>query len=369
MSAAESIRARIRREGPITFDTFMELALYDAEGGFFASGGRARRDFITSPEVGSLFGACVARAIDEHWRMLGAPDPYVVVEAGAGSGRLARDVLRGAPDCRHALRYLLVERSAPLRIEQAATLPLEPPDEALGPFFHRATEDDPVPVPAAGPIVAALEDLPAQPFTGVVLANELLDNLPFGIAQWDGRQWSEVRIALGGDDRFVELLVPADDLDLPADLAVDTRVPIARGIHSWLSECARVLRDGAVVLFDHTMTEPRPGWLRTYRGNARGAGPLAEPGTQDITSDVWLPDLVAHAARVGLHTSNVTTQADWLRAHGIEQLVDEGRQLWDEGAARGDLAALTGLSRVREAEALLDPTGLGAHRVVTLAAD
>ena len=73
------------------------------------------RDFVTSPEVGTLFGALVARALDASWHELGAPDPFVVIEAGAGRGRLAADVLRAAPACAPALRYVLVERSAALR--------------------------------------------------------------------------------------------------------------------------------------------------------------------------------------------------------------------------------------------------------------
>src|SRR5690242_21647066 len=98
----------------------MEEALY-GDGGFFASGhgaGRGGRDFMTSPETGPLFGVCVARALDRMWRALDEPDPFLVVEAGAGSGRLAREILRAEPDCKRALRYVLVERSAALRAAQ-----------------------------------------------------------------------------------------------------------------------------------------------------------------------------------------------------------------------------------------------------------
>src|SRR4051812_20897740 len=119
-AAGAHIAQLIHREGPVTFDRFMEAALY-GDGGFFAEGrgaGRAGRDFVTSPEVGPLFGACVARALDRLWRVLDQPDPFFVVEAGAGNGRLAREVLRAAPACLAALRYVLVERSAPLRAEQ-----------------------------------------------------------------------------------------------------------------------------------------------------------------------------------------------------------------------------------------------------------
>jgi SAM-dependent MidA family methyltransferase len=91
----------------------MDAALY-GDGGFFASGtgaGRSGRHFVTSPEIGSLFGLCVARALDQLWRALDEPDPFLVIEAGAGSGRLAREVQRAQPACSTALRYVLVERS------------------------------------------------------------------------------------------------------------------------------------------------------------------------------------------------------------------------------------------------------------------
>jgi len=79
---AERIAARIRREGPISFADYMALALYDEDDGFFATGGgagRAGRDFVTSPEVGTLFGVLVARHIDRAWHQLDEPDPFVVV--------------------------------------------------------------------------------------------------------------------------------------------------------------------------------------------------------------------------------------------------------------------------------------------------
>ncbi len=91
-SAADAVRSAIRRSGPITFDRFMAEALY-GPGGFFATGrgaGRAARDFVTSPQVGALFGALVARELDTQWVGLGRPDPFVVIEVGAGSGRLAQ---------------------------------------------------------------------------------------------------------------------------------------------------------------------------------------------------------------------------------------------------------------------------------------
>ncbi|MDQ1457452.1 MAG: hypothetical protein QOH28_3072, partial [Actinomycetota bacterium] len=269
MSAvAENLAQLIHREGPITFDRFMEIALY-GEGGFFAAGhgaGRAGRDFVTSPEVGPLFGVCTARALDRLWRALDEPDPFLVVEAGAGNGRLAREVLRAEPACLRALRYVLVERSATLRAEQRDRVAMEPPDEALGPFVRRTGEDEAVPARSAGPVFTALPELPALSARAtVVLANELLDNLPFGIAQWDGRRWLEVRVGFLRPDRFEEVLVPID-ADLGLAVPAGTRVPIPRGMEEWWRACDGVVQHGFVLVIDYTTTRSelasRP-WLRT----------------------------------------------------------------------------------------------------------
>jgi SAM-dependent MidA family methyltransferase len=371
VTAAERITQLIHREGPITFDRFMEAALYE-EGGFFASGhgsGRAGRDFITSPEVGSLFGACVARALEAHWRAAGQPDPFLVVEAGAGNGRLAADVLRAVTDCKGALRYVLVERSPVLRAEQRVRLPLDPPDEALGPFVRTPGRDAPTPASGAGPIVTSLEALPALEASDcVVLANELLDNLPFGIAQRNDDGWSEVRVAAdqGG---FREVLVPVDDEKATPDgtFAPTTRVPIPRGVTKWFEQCDGVMESGTVIVIDYMTTKeelPSRDWLRTYREHQRGTSPLDAPGTQDITADVVIEQLLRAAS--GFRLAHQSTQADWLRGLGIDALSDEGARVWAAGAHRGDLDALAGRSRVNEAAALTDPAGLGAHEVVIL---
>ena len=88
--------------------------LYDPDHGFYGAGrGRAGRvggDFLTSPEVGPLFGAVLARTLDEWWEELGRPRPYVVADAGAGPGTLARAVLAAGPRCGEALDYVAVER-------------------------------------------------------------------------------------------------------------------------------------------------------------------------------------------------------------------------------------------------------------------
>ena len=369
----ELLSDRISRFGSIRFDEFVDLALNAPEGGFFASGGAAGRregDFITSPEVGPTFGAVVARFLDARWEDLGFPDPFVVVDAGAGRGALALSVLAASPRCAHALRYVLVESSPVLRQAQTEHLALVHPFEVLGPD---ADPDAGVPAPdaGAGPLVCSLEDLPVQRVDGVVLANELLDNLRFRLLERGESGWSEIRVGLDSG-RLVELSVPADEAvadradALAPDAAVGARIPLQESAGQWLREALAALRVGSVVVVDYAATttssladRPMDEWLRTYRSHVRGGPPLSEPGTQDVTCEVAVDQL----GRVAPPDDD-RSQSDWLRHWGIDTLVDEGRRIWDERAGVGDLVALRARSRAVEAEALTDPTGLGAFRVL-----
>ena len=376
---------QIRRFGPLRFDAFVEAALY-GPGGFYASGqGAGRRgDFLTSPVVGPLFGAVVARALDTEWDRLGRPDPFVVVEAGAGRGALASAVLGAAPACREALRYVCVERSVALRAEAEALLPVEPATAVLGPVVSRGADEDPRADTGNGPLVCVLDDLPAVPVTGVVLANELLDNLAFRLLQrCSAAGWAEVLVgatnsaergqrgAAGDRGGLVEILVdaPPDDVADAEGLApaapTGARIPLQQAATDWLRRALAVLCRGRVVVIDYAATTPslaaRPwgDWARTYRSHGQGGDPLDAPGTQDITCEVAVDQL----QRVRLPDGD-RSQAEWLGHHGIEELVEAARVTWQERAHLGDLAALAARSRVGEADALLDPAGFGAFRVL-----
>lgn len=348
----ERLAARIAREGSLAFSDYMEAALYDPDAGFFATGGgpQARRDFVTSPETGSLFGALVARALDRWWEGLDRPDRFSVVEVGAGDGRLCREVLRATPACMTSLEYTLVERSSAARAAQADRL---------------------APVAGAGAVIRTLDDLPGEPVVGVVLANELLDNLPFDLAEWSGAEWREVRI--GWRDGPVEELAPLDPVRAahlplvgPHERA---RLPIPIGLADWVARAAATLAGGHLVLIDYMAgvdeMASRGGWLRTYRGHRRGEDPLLAPGSTDITCDVPLEPLRAALDRAGLTTRTEIRQADWLRNLGILELVAEGESAWRAGAAAGGLEALAGRSRGVEAATLTDPDGLGGFTVCT----
>jgi len=370
------VQAAIARLGSIRFDEALELALYDPEHGFYGSGGGAGRgrDFLTSPEVGPLFGAVVARALDRWWDEAGRPDPWVVVDAGAGPGTLARTVLAAEPACQGALRYVMVERSAELRRSQRDHLDVEEPAWALGPAVPESGDvggDERLLEPGAGPVVTALAELPALRFQGVVLANELLDNLAFRLLERTADGWSEVRVALADDGRAVELVVPADEAAaarasrFAPDAPVGARIPLQDAAAAWVRTVLERLEAGRLVVLDYASTSPRLAerpvgeWLRTYRGHERGVPPLEGLGTQDVTTELAVDQLAAVRSPT-LDRTQAEALVDW----GIEALVEEGKAIWAERAHLGDLEAVKARSRVTEAEALLDPAGLGAFRAL-----
>ena len=332
----EEIRELISASGPVPFERFMELALYGAEGFYTKAGGGSagrRGDFITSPEVGPLFGAVLARYLDAEWERLGRPDPFTVVDAGAGPGTLARSVLAAAPGCSDAMRYVAVEVSAPQRDR------------------HPETVES----------VASMDEVaPHGDLTGVIVANELLDNLPFRLAVFDSG-WREAYVDLGDDGRFVEVLSAPFD-PVPAALLPSapfgSRAPLVDRARSFVDEARALLAAGSLVVVDYGTPitaslagRPWRDWLRTYRGNERGDHYLAAPGTQDITVDVPFDQLP--------EPDGVRSQSQFLQRWGIDELVEEGRRVWTEQAARPGLEAMKMRSRISEAEALLDPDGLG----------
>ena len=368
----QSLFDRIHREGPVRFDAAMEALLYGDEG-FFTTGGGAGRegDFLTSPEIGPLFGAVVARAVDAEWERLRRPDPFVVIEAGAGRGALAGAVLDAEPACTRSLRYVCVERSPVLRAAIEDALPVEPAANVFGAVLHGEDPDDEAAVvTGTGPIITALDELPLVPVTGMVIANELLDNLPFRLLERTARGWYEVLVGADGG-ALAEILVPApadaamDATRLAAHAPVGARIPLQQGAVDWLRRALGTLQRGRVVVIDYASDTPSMAsrtwtqWLRTYREHGRGGHPLELTGEQDITCEVAVDQL----ARTRTPDVDVT-QAEWLASLGMDDLVEAARTAWHERAHIGDLEALRHRSRVNEAAALTDPQGLGAFRVL-----
>ena len=350
----ERIARRIQERGPLPVSEYVETCLYDPDGGFYMRprGGRAggrTGHFLTAPEVGPLFGAVLARALDTWWTELGEPDPFMVIDWGAGPGTLARSILAAEPGCMAAgaLRLVLMEVS--------------PAQRDLHPDH---------------PMVTTAARVPEVQPAGVVVANELLDNLPFDVVRRTDDGWEELRVDADGAStgRFSLVAVPAAPelaAGLP-DIAAGARIPVQRAARHWVARAHEMVGEGRVVAFDYGATtdvlagragrsvDPSAGlgWLRTHRDHDGGSWWLADPGSCDITTDVALDRVQA------VHRAEVCTQAEFLRDHGIEELVEEGRVVWQERAGVGDLDALKARSRQREAEALLDPAGMGAFNTL-----
>ncbi len=334
-SDKEISAAIVAAGGAISFEKFMELALY-APAGFYSTEVRAGRrgDFITSPEVGPLFGAVVAKAVDAQWRQLDRPEKFEIVEVGAGPGTLARSILSAELECRDALRYIAVEVSDVQR--QLHTVEM-----------HSQAK------------------MPNLPIIGMIIANELLDNLPFRLFVFDG-VWQEAFVAKQGES-FVEVLHRVNDAPewLPQVAPHGARVPVQNAAAKWLASCLELLQSGSITIFDYCSTSsdaianPWRDWLRTYRQHGLGDHYLRHPGSQDITSHIMVDQL-----QLVRQVSRVDTQADWLIRNGINQLVDDGRNYWQVNAAKPDVKAIKMRSRVSEFDALCDPNGLGNFKVL-----
>jgi SAM-dependent MidA family methyltransferase len=314
----------------------MKDALYGPNG-FYIRGSRAGRrggDFITSPEVGPLFGTVIARALDAWWIELGSPSRFDVVECGAGPGTLARSIMAAKPQCMDALRYVAVEVST----------------------AQRALHPD---------NIESRETMPEGPITGVILANELLDNMPFRLFVFDGA-WMEAFVARTTDGKFVEVLHKPTELPsvLPETAALGSRVPIQDVASAWVSSALSSIERGRLVLFDYcsaTTSEvvalPWREWLRTYKEHERGGHYLLEPGSQDITAQVVLDQLPSGFEAM--------SQAQFLGRWGIDELVREGVAHWENMTGTPNIAALKMRSRVAEREALTETAGLGGLTCMT----
>lgn len=314
----------------------MDWALYDPDDGFYGRGGGAGRrggDFITSPEVGPLFGRLVARYLDQLWEALGEPEPFVVAEAAAGTGTLARTIVAAEPACQTALRYHLVEVAASSRADQMTLV------DAYPNIFVSSCE------------------WPRHCHVG--LANELLDNLPTRVV--DTSDAPIELYARATDDGWSSAWEPVAETLPNQVLAAGAIVPWAQEAHRWV-EHARATSE-VLVVFDYgastaeLATRGREGWLRCYRDHHRFTDPFMDPGAVDITVDVPIDQLPT--------PTRAERQADWLAARGLDALVEAAALQWRQQAHIGDLSAVRARSTVNEAAALTDPDGLGSFWVLT----
>jgi SAM-dependent MidA family methyltransferase len=339
----ETIRREISNKGPIPFERFMELALY-GPGGFFATDrlrSVASGDFLTSPEVSSMFGATLARFVVAERDRIG--EPFVVVEVGAGSGS--------------ALRPLLDEVSVTAWAVEAAPAARQ----ALG-FIVDPQR-----------VVSGLSHVPA-PLRGVIIANELIDNLPTALAQLTKEGWRERWVAIE-NDRYAFVDAPArpkvqkwlDRFAGPVETGGWVECQLAAT--DWLTDVTRRCTSGALLVIDYgelaeNLAHRRAeGTLRTYRAHHLGPHPLDEPGATDITSDVNFSALIATCQEAGWDCE-LMRQDDFLESWGLgEQLANLRRQELAAAGSNEDLRLLLRSQRTA-GETLLHERGLGDFRVL-----
>ncbi len=338
---AERLRARIRREGAISFRDWMAAALYDEREGYYCRATRPRwgrdgGDYRTSPERTPLFAATFARYFAALHDQLGAPPRWTILEAGAGAGDFARVVLetlaRDHPRVFQATRYYIDETSLDANLRARANL------AAFADRIEFRRQD--------GRGTSFLERGPSIE-AGVIFSNELLDALPVH------------RVVGSRDDRLRELCVAVDEAGnfcwsereptspLLEEYLARTGISLAEGqiaevnlaAGEWIARAASVLRRGYVVTVDYGAeakelygsSERREGTLRGFREHQFVADVLARPGEHDLTTTVNWTEIKRAGASAGLETISFERQDEFLlRAGLLDQLERLTSRLADE---------------------------------------
>jgi SAM-dependent MidA family methyltransferase len=311
-SLAAILAGRIHDRGPMTFAEFMRECLYHPEHGYYSrANARGADDYYTSVDVHPIFGRLLARQLAEMWELLGSPQPFLVVEAGAGVGRLAGHVLdfaaRVLPAFYAALEYVAVERSEARRAEHPARL-----------ASHSA----------AGRVSTGAE-IPASIPAGCIFSNELLDAFPTHRVVMKRGELLEIWVGMD-DDRFVEVLrelstpllaeyFRQQGITLPDGQQAEVCLEACR----WIESAGRSLGRGFVMTIDygheaHGLYDERHnrGTLLAYRDHAVTENILDAPGEQDLTSHVNFTALDLWGRRAGLARTGLVTQSQFLVALG-----------------------------------------------------
>lgn len=305
--------------GRLPFDRFMELALYAPGLGYYTAGARkfgAGGDFVTAPEISPLFGGCLARQAAQILDALNGGD---LLEFGAGSGALARDLLLelqrldALPE-----RYLILELSPDLRQRQAERL-----NEL--PAALRAR-------------VQWLDALPQTPIRGLALANEVLDAMPVHRFRKAADVIEEQFVDLSAESPALvwappvspelEPAVTAIEAELGAPLPVDYESEINLRAGPWLSALGQTLEAGGALLIDYGyprqeyyLPHRRHGALMCHYRHRAHSDPLAFPGLQDITAHLDFSAITAAAREAGFDIAGYATQSSFLMGCGLDQLL------------------------------------------------
>ena len=349
-SLVEFIRDTIRRRGPVTFEWFMEQALYHPKLGYYSSGRCAigrRGDYFTNVSVGPLFGRLLAAQFVEMWESLSRPDGFVIVEQGAHQGDFARDVLDAvrerAPDFFSTLRYWIIEPFPVLRERQRETM------RDFG-----------------GKIGWANSLIDLEPFCGIHFSNELLDAMPVhliskvaqasslrpicsqaGSLCYSGADWEERRVAQSGHG-FHFVTTPITKMELrrhlqtiPEHLSAPYETEVNLAALRWIESVAQKLTRGYVLAVDYGhgrndyyATDRSSGTLQSYAHHRVKASPLTEIGQADITAHVDWTSLAERAEAHGLTVAGFTDQHHFVTGVVTALLAEQFDGTADAGTRR-----------------------------------
>ncbi len=344
----------LRAGGAIPFSRYLELALYAPGLGYYAGPltkiGPAG-DFVTAPEVSPLFGRCVARQCAQALEALGGGQ---VLELGAGSGALAAEVLATLEAMgRLPARYLVLEVSADLAARQAETL-----ERRVAHLAGRVTW---------------LERWPAEPIEGVVLANEVLDAVPFHRVRREAAGFAELYVTVADGRLAWQPGPPATDevarslaeveSELGAALPVGYATEVAPERAAWVRSVADVLAKGLALVIDYGFPrreyyhpQRADGTLMCHYRQRSHSDPLALTGLQDVTAHVDFSAAAQAAAEAGLEVAGFVSQADFLLASGVLDELSATGSEWERLARANEVRRLTLPGQMGEAFKVLGLT-------------
>lgn len=335
-SVTTLIHERVRAAGGwMPFEQFMDLALYAPGLGYYSAGSvklGPDGDFVTAPEVSDLFSRCVARQCAQ---VLG--EAGEILELGAGTGRMAAVILETlAALGKLPARYAILEVSADLAQRQR---------QRLGKLPRGIRER-----------VVWLDRLPQRPLDGVILANEVLDALPCRRFTLEAGALRELGVALDGE-RLVERAAEPDPAlaracaellrELPAPLPDGYSSELCLRVAPWVAGVADCLRRGLMLLFDYGLPRAHyyhpqraAGTLRCHFRQRVHDDPYCNIGVQDITAWVDFTRVAEPAVACGLDVTGFCTQAAFLLATGVEQLVAEATETQEHARRAGQARRL-----------------------------
>lgn len=351
---AALLSARIRRFGPITFAEYMRECLYHPLHGYY-SRREVRRfsDYYTSVDVHPIFGRLLARQLAEMWRQLDRPREFLLVEAAAGTGRLAGHILEFAqsqlPDFFNAVSYIAVERS-PARCDQLAA--------HLSYFIQKGKCRPSIEIPARIP-------------AGCVFSNELLDALPVHRALQQRGTLKEIFVTTDGKV-FSEIPHPLStgaiaEYFSAQHITLEEGQLAEAGLEAcdWITEIARRLERGFVLTIDYGHeaaalfeSHHRSGTVLSYSKHQASNDLYAAPGEQDLTAHVNFTALRQSGARQGLETLGLLRQTTFLLALGKG---NDFEDLYDT-----DMDEAARLRARLQLKTLIYPEGLGERFQVLL---